>query len=1350
MLSSATAPQPPPADTKPRPRSHTFASPFPPPDRSPTFTRSYHQPVGSGSQRRMRAQSGHLRTRSQGDAVAAASLQDVGKGKRRAVFCDVVLDELELDEDGTCIYPTGPANAFLNSLGTPVTLPDPGPSQPQPVRPVTPGKTPKVDYDKVRQNLHELWVTEESYLRKMSSLLKDFAAPLRAFSKKRDTAIIGQFEATHLFINLEQLVPIAESFERDMRQLVGQLNRDKLKLPDGFGEVILRHVERMEPYKKWLSNVAASEAIRQNLEKTNSSFREFVERTQVHSRETAQTTGGFKEFLAEPFQRISRYRLMVDPIVFHLPPDNPNVEPLQIAAGILTDICSMRVDDVEKKAAVFWSLKETIEGFPYAMVGFDREFIGCIDADEVIEVTDSRPTTLRSTLFLFNDSMIIAKRPSGDKSGKTHAGLDDLDRLVTLYQTSHLSSTQASLLGSPKKLRKGALGFRGLVNLSEVVAVDLGGASSGPEFGLMFDQPPMDQSERWCGRPARKFVVASTYPEDVRRPEKDVFLGRFAETVLQAKLRAGARKAIRGRRAWDGEGVVDSTEVYWALWDRRTYERLDRLQRGKLALYIKSEPCSAPVKPLQGGRPLVSASATFLDDSRCRFDVVSNDPAHNTGDTISVDRIAGAVAELGFSYGLFSFPTLRPLPLSERPARPRSNLLSVAKDVFGVGSGLKRGNSMTSRTSSAVTSTVSMSNPASASASPRSRSPFSPAAALFSSSTSTQPALSQSVRVPLTKKSAPDLYGSMARRSQPTPEPEEDAYGGLESEEVEMLDESVGSLGPAPGRARRAAGRRSLSLPPPPPQGHFASPTPSPDRGRAPYDEDVVIDAHDPSPMMDADEPSWPMPQELEAPTTSPMAFRPHFGSTRRRMIGPRDMRPSPSAAQDTSLGYSSPSDLPFARSHSPTPQRRAHTSNTSTVTYASSPAYSDTADVSANDSQPSSSKRSRPPVEASPRPTPAKKVASLGGDPRRPSLLQQPPLFPAGRKPSGSPGQAQGERRIPSSASIGRIHIRSRRVTSGASTVRGLPSPPKPSDEPDVFSEGTPPMKVERKAVPLADLDDVPMAEDDDVPPFQRLRQHIDHIRLRLAREVANKENERIVSPTSLSRSPHTRNVFAKSLGDAAFSSPGAVFSGSNAFTTFSEPRARPAEPKIDLAHLSRWVRQLADLVETCEAAANAAAAAAADAAKPPSPDPVNDGAALELAMLEQERDLLAADLAALKEELSSLVQLEIDARKALEASQGENLKLRHAYAEICQEAEGLLADFNSALEDVTLAAQAEPDATGEYVDLTLQLRDAVSARFQAEHDLRTYRREVQTELDEKARWGELLRQHGLLPASG
>jgi hypothetical protein len=79
------------------------------------------------------------------------------------------------------------------------------------------------------------------------SRAQDYAIPLRTFSKRRDTAVIPQFEATHLFINLEQLVPIAEVFEADLRQLVAQMQTDKSNLPVDFGEVILQHVRLALP-----------------------------------------------------------------------------------------------------------------------------------------------------------------------------------------------------------------------------------------------------------------------------------------------------------------------------------------------------------------------------------------------------------------------------------------------------------------------------------------------------------------------------------------------------------------------------------------------------------------------------------------------------------------------------------------------------------------------------------------------------------------------------------------------------------------------------------------------------------------------------------------------------------------------------------------------------------------------------------------------------------------------------------------------------------------------------------------------------------------------------------------------
>lgn len=60
-------------------------------------------------------------------------------------------------------------HAFLDALGTPIEPSLTGLSS-RPTMPSTPSKPPTVDIAKVRQSLHELWKTEESYRRKITSL----------------------------------------------------------------------------------------------------------------------------------------------------------------------------------------------------------------------------------------------------------------------------------------------------------------------------------------------------------------------------------------------------------------------------------------------------------------------------------------------------------------------------------------------------------------------------------------------------------------------------------------------------------------------------------------------------------------------------------------------------------------------------------------------------------------------------------------------------------------------------------------------------------------------------------------------------------------------------------------------------------------------------------------------------------------------------------------------------------------------------------------------------------------------------------------------------------------------------
>jgi hypothetical protein len=113
------------------------------------------------------------------------------------------------------------------------------------------------------------------------------------------------------------------------------------------------------------------------------------------------------------------------------------------------------------------------------------------------------------------------------------------------------------------------MGYRGTVELAELHAVDFGNE----EFGLVFENPPEDQSERWNGRPARRFVVAKTYPEDVRQAEKEVFLQQLAEAqcVLFGTTRSGLPK--KSPRVFDEGSSGDSFEVYWTMLDRPSYDQ---------------------------------------------------------------------------------------------------------------------------------------------------------------------------------------------------------------------------------------------------------------------------------------------------------------------------------------------------------------------------------------------------------------------------------------------------------------------------------------------------------------------------------------------------------------------------------------------------------------------------------------------------------------------------------------------------------------------------------------------------------------------------------------------------------
>jgi len=154
-------------------------------------------------------------------------------------------------------------------------------------------------------------------------------------------------------------------------------------------------------------------------------------------------------------------------------PGDPQRAKLAEAENIASKIAMAETDEKTKRAAIMYCLMATIDSFPPALVSSSRRFVDCIDVEDIWIDTpttsttsgsgSSAPPSLHCTLFLFDDKLMFVKRPgNGEKSGRTLAGLLELDRL-----------TKAG--GLPLGMKKSGMTCKGVVDVTDVVATDVGG-----------------------------------------------------------------------------------------------------------------------------------------------------------------------------------------------------------------------------------------------------------------------------------------------------------------------------------------------------------------------------------------------------------------------------------------------------------------------------------------------------------------------------------------------------------------------------------------------------------------------------------------------------------------------------------------------------------------------------------------------------------------------------------------------------------------------------------------------------------------------------------------------------------
>lgn len=115
-------------------------------------------------------------------------------------------------------------------------------------------------------------------MKKLQTLKKDYADPLRNFARSKSTAIISKYEATTLFGNIDSLLPVNEAFLTDLEKMIAP---NGYKAVGGVGDVALRHFKELKGFEQYrqyyVKREEAQRFIEQEMEKRSSPFEDYIE-----------------------------------------------------------------------------------------------------------------------------------------------------------------------------------------------------------------------------------------------------------------------------------------------------------------------------------------------------------------------------------------------------------------------------------------------------------------------------------------------------------------------------------------------------------------------------------------------------------------------------------------------------------------------------------------------------------------------------------------------------------------------------------------------------------------------------------------------------------------------------------------------------------------------------------------------------------------------------------------------------------------------------------------------------------------------------------------------------------------
>ncbi|KAJ8086818.1 hypothetical protein PM082_005643 [Marasmius tenuissimus] len=541
--------------------------------------------------------------------------------------------------------------------------------------------------------LNELVATERSYVQRLQILKKDYADPLRNFARSKSTAILPKYEATTLFGNVDNLLPVNEAFLTDLEKMVAP---NGARTVGGIGDVALRHFKGLrgfELYKQYYVKREEAQLIFEREVSKRSSFAAYIDvrvlplapfllltplqnkRIKYQSSDTKNRIG-LRELLMDPVQRIPRYTLLFRLMIKHMATDDPQRAKLMEADEIASKIAQAETDEQTQRASIFYCLIANIEGFPPDLFSNSRKFIDCIDVEEIptdtplassASASSSNLSSLHCTLFLFDDKVLLVKRPgNGEKSGRSLAGLDNLDKVA-----------KAGVISNGKK--KGGMVYKGVFDVTDLAVTDVGGG----DFHLFLESPPQDMGDRWTGRPFRALsVVHPPSPPNLDPTRTSVDKRRFLENLwkIQANYRARAGQSVV-LQADEVEveskgGRVTMARTYYNVYQRTAF--LQEAKKTKIVVHVDANGSADRIPFGVGSPPFVVIRLQPLAGGVCRYKVTSSDPSDpGEEDIVQTTRVPSRVVLTIHQFGLFQFKT-------DRNSRPPTPTARSKVSIFGL------------------------------------------------------------------------------------------------------------------------------------------------------------------------------------------------------------------------------------------------------------------------------------------------------------------------------------------------------------------------------------------------------------------------------------------------------------------------------------------------------------------------------------------------------------------------------------------------------------------------------------------------------------------------------------------